>query len=1096
MVEKNKLDEDLQGTPVDATLYRGMIGSFMYLTSSRPNLIYAVCLCARYQEKPTEKHLNAFNKIPLYCDNKSAIALCCNNVQHSRAKHIDVLYHFIKEHVENGIVELYFVRTEYQLADIFTKPLARKRFNFLIEKLGMRSINMNPVAAKQVALSNSLVPSEKRLKIEKCNARIEFSKPQREETYQGMHIKKNVNYVSLLWEDFIYQADNREISSTRKEHIRYPKFTKVIISHFISKDKTISTRNKINLHTICDDTLLGTLKFVSKTQDYQQYGALIPDDMINQDIKDSKAYKTYYDFATGKATPKKARKYKKVASPLIKLSHVLEEELAVKPKQAKKPAKKSTTVPTTGVAIRDTPSESVPKKKTPAKVDRGKGMDLHSDVALLKAAQLKKTLKKSKLETHTLHASGLGDGVGSQPKVPNEQEDKTTGTDEGTGTIPGVLDVPKYLSESENESWGDSGDDESNDDDSDEVTKDDDEDDVESDADDDKEASDSGKTDSDEVRILISIRMTMKKKNIKKNTEHEEQGKEDEEMTDAGCDDSTQHTKYEQVKDDEHETLTTINDTQKTEGPMQSSSVSFDFTNQFINLDKVPPTDTEVVSMMNVKVRHEEPSTQTPPPLNIPVTVISKTSTSAGSTIPLTIPPITPLQKQSTPTPTPAPTTTTTTTSIPALLDFSSLFGFSTYEAATSLIEFELKKILLDKIQKSKLYRGAQEHKDLYDVLVKSYKLDKDLLESYGKVYSLKRDREDKDKDEDPPARSDQGLKKQKTSKDAEPSRGSKSKEYKSNSSKGSKSQSKSSGKSAQAEEPAALKDDWFNKPKRHPTSVLDWNTTKSINFRPPQTWISKIAKAGKPPLTFDELMSTPIDFYEYVMNNLKIENLTQEQIVGTRVSLRRMQSKHDAFSTKRIIAATHVKAMKLYDYGYLEEIIVRRGDQQLYKFKEGDFPRINLRDIKDLLLLLVQKKLSNMEEDVIFELNVTLRMFTKCIVILKRVEDLQLGVESYQKKLNITRPETFRFDITKMTPYTAYNNPQGIIYQDKFKRNSLEMDYLPKRRWSKLDRKRSRIMIKAIDQQLFKRRLMRNLEKFAGGREYGKDFRLLERTI
>ncbi|GKA31444.1 retrovirus-related pol polyprotein from transposon TNT 1-94 [Tanacetum coccineum] len=121
MVEKNKLDEDLQGTPVDATLYCGMIGSNMYLTSSRPDLIYA---------------------IPLYCDNKSAIALCCNNVQHLRAKHIDVSYHFKKEQMENEIVELYFVRTEYQLADIFTKPLPRERFNFLIEKLGMRSMSL------------------------------------------------------------------------------------------------------------------------------------------------------------------------------------------------------------------------------------------------------------------------------------------------------------------------------------------------------------------------------------------------------------------------------------------------------------------------------------------------------------------------------------------------------------------------------------------------------------------------------------------------------------------------------------------------------------------------------------------------------------------------------------------------------------------------------------------------------------------------------------------------------------------------------------------------------------------------------------------
>nr|GEV21305.1 retrovirus-related Pol polyprotein from transposon TNT 1-94 [Tanacetum cinerariifolium] len=80
-----------------------------------------------------------FNKIPMYCDNKSAIAVCCNNVQHSRSKHIDIRYHFIKEQVENGVIELYFVNTEYQLADLFTKALGRDRIEFLINKLGMRS---------------------------------------------------------------------------------------------------------------------------------------------------------------------------------------------------------------------------------------------------------------------------------------------------------------------------------------------------------------------------------------------------------------------------------------------------------------------------------------------------------------------------------------------------------------------------------------------------------------------------------------------------------------------------------------------------------------------------------------------------------------------------------------------------------------------------------------------------------------------------------------------------------------------------------------------------------------------------------------------
>ncbi|GJX48861.1 retrovirus-related pol polyprotein from transposon TNT 1-94 [Tanacetum coccineum] len=499
MVDKNKLDQDLQGTPVDAIFYRGMIGSLMYLTSTYSDADYAGCQDTRRSTSGSTQFLGdklvsrsskkqksiviSSTEIPLYCDNKSAIALCCNNVQHSIAKHIDVRYHFTKEQVENGIVELYFVRTEYQLANIFTKPLPRERFNFLIEKLGMRSININPVAAKQVALDNSLVPSEKRIKIKKCNARIEFISEvymhqfwntiqKIKDTYayrfkldkKKFQVDTECDMLSAIHTDqmhqpwrtfadiinryFMYQADNREISSARKEHMPYPRFTKVIINHFISKDKTISMRNRINFHTIHDDILLGTLKFISKTQDYQQYGALILDDMINQDIKDSKAYKTYLDFATGKATPKKAMKFKKVASPSRKLSPVLEEEPAVKPKQAKEPAKKSTTVPTEGVVIRDTPSESVPKKKTPAKVHRGKGIDLLSDVALLEAVQL----KKSKLETQKIHASGSEDGVGSQPKVPDEQEDKTTGIDEGTSTKLGVPDVPKYLSESENES--------------------------------------------------------------------------------------------------------------------------------------------------------------------------------------------------------------------------------------------------------------------------------------------------------------------------------------------------------------------------------------------------------------------------------------------------------------------------------------------------------------------------------------------------------------------------------------------------------------------------------------------------------------------
>ncbi|GJV73787.1 hypothetical protein Tco_1493782 [Tanacetum coccineum] len=241
MAERPNLDEDKGGKLIDPTRFRGMVGSLMYLSASRPDIVFAVCMCARYQAKPTEMHLTAikrifrylkgtihmglwypkdsgfelkafadadyagchdtrrstsgsaqflghrlvswsskkqkstaistteaeyialqdvcaqilwmrsqlrdygfaFNKIPMYCDNQSAIALCCNSVQHSRSKHIDIRHHFIKEQVERKVVELYFVETKYQLADIFTKALPRERFATLLPLLGSKE---RPVA--------------------------------------------------------------------------------------------------------------------------------------------------------------------------------------------------------------------------------------------------------------------------------------------------------------------------------------------------------------------------------------------------------------------------------------------------------------------------------------------------------------------------------------------------------------------------------------------------------------------------------------------------------------------------------------------------------------------------------------------------------------------------------------------------------------------------------------------------------------------------------------------------------------------------------------------------------------------------------------
>ncbi|GJV65177.1 hypothetical protein Tco_1476005, partial [Tanacetum coccineum] len=247
---------------------------------------------------------------------------------------------------------------------------------------------------------------------------------------EGIFYKKNVDFVELIWEDFMFQIDNRDSSAKRYENMPYPRFTKAIIQHLISKDKSISMRNRMFMHIVRDDSVLGTLRFVAKSEDNQVYGALIPAVMINQKIQNSNSYKTYLAFATGAATPKKAWKWKKPASPSMKQNLFITEEPAKKPVARRQP---------TGVQIRDTPGVSVSKKKAPAKAERNKGIDLLSEAALLEEDQMKKAIQRRKHETH-MHQEG-----GS-----------------------GVPDVSKAdSSDSEYESWGVSDDDDDDDEQSD-----------------------------------------------------------------------------------------------------------------------------------------------------------------------------------------------------------------------------------------------------------------------------------------------------------------------------------------------------------------------------------------------------------------------------------------------------------------------------------------------------------------------------------------------------------------------------------------------------------------------------------------------------
>nr|GFB46876.1 hypothetical protein [Tanacetum cinerariifolium] len=162
---------------------------------------------------------------------------------------------------------------------------------------------------------------------------------------------------------------------------------------------------------------------------------------------------------------------------------------------------------------------------------------------------------------------------------------------------------------------------------------------------------------------------------------------------------------------------------------------------------------------------------------------------------------------------------------------------------------------------------------------------------------------------------------------------------------------------------------------------------------------------------------------------------------------------------------------MRKHGYGYLEEIIVRSDDNALYKFKEGDFSRLRINDIEDMLLLVVQNWLTNLLGDDVVDFTIAPRMFTRRLVIQKRVEDLQLRVESDG---TLTTLLSSLEDITK----------------------NIDMEYLPKRRWSTLEKKRAHYMIKDINKLLKERRMIRSLDKFVGGRFYITDLRLLQRTI
>nr|GEW67866.1 hypothetical protein [Tanacetum cinerariifolium] len=282
----------------------------------------------------------------------------------------------------------------------------------------------------------------------------------------------------------------------------------------------------------------------------------------------------------------------------------------------------------------------------------------------------------------------------------------------------------------------------------------------------------------------------------------------------------------------------------------------------------------------------------------------------------------------------------------------------STYEAAASLTEFELKKILLDKIQKIKSYRGTQEHKDLYNALepyhfdelistpidLSTYVMNNLKIENLTQKYLV-----------GPAFNLLKGTCKSRVEL-----------EY------------------------------YFEECYKAVTDRLDWMNPEGHEY------LFNLSK----PLPLIEDQGRQVVPANYFFNNdleyLKGGSLSRKYITSTTKTKATKYDNIDGIEDmvpslwSLVKVVTHVKVVKWYDYGYLEEIEVRREDQQLYKFREGNFPRLNLRNIEDMLLLLVQKKHSNLEREVIYDLNVALQMFTRRVIILKRVEDLQMAFETY----------------------------------------------------------------------------------------------------
>nr|GEV44689.1 retrovirus-related Pol polyprotein from transposon TNT 1-94 [Tanacetum cinerariifolium] len=351
MVEKSKLDEDPQGKAVDPTHYRRMIGSLMYLTSSRPDLVFAVCMCTRYQAKPIEKHLHFKLDKKKYRIGvevfRDVLQICSRlpNQKFVEPPSHDEMVSFIKSPGYKGALEFIpdlVTDHMYQPWRTFVVIINRCLSGKTIEKVVLKDVRACPIPDSQRLLSN-----------------------------------------------------------------------------FISKDKSIYMRNRLFMHSIKNDSVLGILEFVSKGKDNKVYGMSICNVMINQEIENSKAYKTYLAYSTRSATPKKARKWKQ---PKMTSSFTADDNIISDDIPANKPTGRRRQ---TGVTIKDTPTMT--KKKTLKLPLKLKGMEMLFDAAMLEAEDdviLTSEDERTKFEKETTESGKNDDDMSIDLDETNDEEDE------------------------------------------------------------------------------------------------------------------------------------------------------------------------------------------------------------------------------------------------------------------------------------------------------------------------------------------------------------------------------------------------------------------------------------------------------------------------------------------------------------------------------------------------------------------------------------------------------------------------------------------------------------------------------------------------